>query len=140
MGDEVKRDIEARIAANPIMVFSKPWCPFCTKAKDAIEGVVGDKFTVLELETEERESATAIATAADYQDAFKELTGARSVPRVFFQGRFIGGGDDAVAIAKSGQLEQMAVKAGLIAARSGGGVERFFSNGKLVAGAEEAKW
>lgn len=32
----------------------------------------------------------------DFQGHMKELTGARSVPRVFFQGKFIGGGDDTV--------------------------------------------
>ena len=32
------------------------------------------------------------------------MTGGRSVPRVFINGKFIGGGDDTVAKASSGEL------------------------------------
>ena len=38
------------------------------------------------------------------QDYLKELTGARSVPRVFINGKFYGGGDETSAGAKNGDL------------------------------------
>ena len=38
------------------------------------------------------------------QDYLKELTGARSVPRVFVNGKFYGGGDDTSAGAANGDL------------------------------------
>jgi glutaredoxin 3 len=41
---------------------------------------------------------------AAIQDYLKELTGARSVPRVFINGKFYGGGDETSAGAKNGDL------------------------------------
>jgi glutaredoxin 3 len=41
------------------------------------------------------------------QDVFVDMTGARSVPRVFIDGKFIGGGDDVVKLMKSGELAKM---------------------------------
>ena len=35
------------------------------------------------------------------------ITGGRSVPRVFVAGKFIGGGDDTEALARSGKLKEM---------------------------------
>jgi len=52
----------------------------------------------------------------DIQDALHEITGARSVPRVFVGGKFIGGGDDTAAKAASGELAQLLSAQGLIKA------------------------
>jgi glutaredoxin 3 len=52
----------------------------------------------------------------DIQDALYEVTGARSVPRVFVGGKFIGGGDDTAAKAANGELQQLLVAAGAIKA------------------------
>lgn len=49
----------------------------------------------------------------DIQDALYEVTGARSVPRVFVGGKFIGGGDDTAAKAASGELAQLLAAVGL---------------------------
>jgi glutaredoxin 3 len=49
----------------------------------------------------------------DIQDALYEVTGARSVPRVFIGGKFIGGGDDTAAKAASGELKQLLAAQGL---------------------------
>ena len=54
---------------------------------------------------------------AAIQDYLGELTGGRSVPRVFVDGKFIGGADDVAGLDASGQLEALLQKAGLIAAR-----------------------
>ena len=37
----------------------------------------------------------------------KEKTGARSVPRVFVDGKFIGGGDDIAAKSNNGSLKKL---------------------------------
>ena len=50
------------------------------------------------------------------QDALLELTGGRSVPRVFVDGKFIGGGDDTAAMARDGRLKTMLVSAGIMSA------------------------
>ena len=41
------------------------------------------------------------------QDALQEVTGARSVPRVFVGGQFIGGGDDTARKVSDGTLKQL---------------------------------
>ncbi|KAI6234383.1 Glutaredoxin-1 protein [Aphelenchoides fujianensis] len=40
---------------------------------------------------------------SEIQDYLKELTGARSVPRVFVGGKFLGGGDDTVCCPQDGR-------------------------------------
>ncbi len=41
------------------------------------------------------------------QDVLLQLTGGRSVPRVFIKGKFIGGGDDTAALARNGGLAKL---------------------------------
>lgn len=41
------------------------------------------------------------------QDIMLEMTGARSVPRVFIDGKCIGGGNDTSALYKSGELQKL---------------------------------
>lgn len=47
----------------------------------------------------------------DIQDALRDITGGRSVPRVFVGGKFIGGGDDTAALARSGRLAELVAAA-----------------------------
>jgi len=92
--------VDDAIAKNPVMVFSKSYCPYCVKAKKALETVLPrDKYVVMELDQR--------ADCAEIQDYLLELTGARSVPRVFVAGKCIGGGDDTAAMARSGALKKM---------------------------------
>ena len=44
----------------------------------------------------------------------KKITGGRSVPRVFIEGKFIGGGDETMAAHKSGNMQKMLQDAGAI--------------------------
>ena len=44
----------------------------------------------------------------------RQLTGGRSVPRVFIGGKFIGGGDETEAAHKSGKLQGMLESAGAV--------------------------
>jgi len=37
----------------------------------------------------------------------QKMTGGRTVPRVFVGGKFVGGGDDTVALAASGELKRL---------------------------------
>jgi glutaredoxin 3 len=41
------------------------------------------------------------------QDILLSITGGRSVPRVFINGKFIGGGDETAAAAANGTLAQL---------------------------------
>ena len=52
--------------------------------------------------------------ATKVQDALLKLTGARAVPRVFVDGKFIGGGDDTAAMARDGRLKTMLAAVGVL--------------------------
>ena len=48
------------------------------------------------------------------QDYLLQLTGGRSVPRVFVAGEFIGGGDDTARLAASGELKKLLASKGIL--------------------------
>ena len=62
------------------------------------------------MELDERDDGQAI------QDELLAMTGGRSVPRVFVDSTFIGGGDDVDAMARNGKLEAMLVEKGILVA------------------------
>ena len=85
-------------------MFSKTYCPYCTKAKNALKKVLGDTaYLLIELDQRDGEEPSS----DEIQAALGKLTGASSVPRVFIGGQFIGGGDDTAAKAASGELAQL---------------------------------
>jgi len=88
------------IKSNRVAVFSKTWCPFCAKAKAALtkEGV---KFEALELDEMQLSESQRISAT------LKQLTGIRTVPVVFVDGKCIGGGDDTAALQRSGELRKL---------------------------------
>ncbi len=99
-----KEIVENAIATHPVVVFSKTYCPYCKKAKAALKeaGAKVDGYPgafVIELDI--REDGPAI------QAYLAQKTGRTSVPNVFIGGKTVGGGDDTVALAKSGVLPQM---------------------------------
>ncbi|EFJ22817.1 hypothetical protein SELMODRAFT_104174 [Selaginella moellendorffii] len=72
------------VAHNPLVVFSKTYCPFCVKVKELFSSI-GAQPKVVELDSE--------ADGADLQAALAEWTGQRSVPSVFVGGKHVGGCD-----------------------------------------------
>jgi glutaredoxin 3 len=103
--------VKRLVSEHAVLVFSKTYCPFCAKAKEALRSV-GAKFAVLELDT--RDDGDRI------QAALAELTGRRTVPNVFVGGRTIGGGDDTARLAQSGELAKLATAAGAIGGKGKG--------------------
>eukprot|EP00877_Chromochloris_zofingiensis_P001456 jgi/Chrzof1/11310/Cz05g32010.t1 len=102
-----KQLVEDTINSHPVTVFSKSFCPYCHKAKRALNQFLQpDQYFVMELDQ--------VNEGDDIQDALLEKTGGRSVPRVFVGGKFIGGGDDTAAKAANGELERLLKEQGLI--------------------------
>lgn len=93
------------IKSNGCVVFSATYCPFCTKAK-AVLDKEGAKYTLIELDT--------MDNGNDIKGALASLTGRRTVPNVFIGGKTIGGGDDTVALAQSGELNGLLKAAGAL--------------------------
>jgi len=99
--------VQQELQANKVVVFSKSYCPYCTQAKEALNAELGrGKYKVIELEN--RSDCSAI------QDHLRDLTGARSVPRVFIGGKCIGGGTETAQLRASGQLKKLLQALGLL--------------------------
>ena len=91
----VKAEIDQLIKQYPVFVISKTYCPFCTMAKDALKNyaIPADKIKIMEIENHK--------DCAEIQNYMSQLTGGKTVPRVF-----IGGGSEASAMQQSGELEK----------------------------------
>ncbi|XP_020285441.1 glutaredoxin-C4-like isoform X2 [Pseudomyrmex gracilis] len=85
------------IAKDSIVIFSKSYCPYCKMAKEVFDKLK-KKYSTIELD--DREDAQEI------QDVLGELTGARTVPRVFLNGECLGGGTDVKKLFENGELEK----------------------------------
>ncbi|EFJ31970.1 CPYC type glutaredoxin [Selaginella moellendorffii] len=94
------------VASNPVMVFSKSYCPYCVSVKKLLASL-GAKFTALELNAEK--------DGAEIQAALAEWTGQRTVPSVFIGGKHIGGCDDTTATHRKGQLVPLLQEVGSVA-------------------------
>ena len=92
LGDQIK----AEVASNKVMVYSKSWCPFCTKTKDLLNGK-GIAFTVKELDQESNGDAI--------QQTLKTMTSQNTVPNIFINGEHLGGNSDLQNAAADGSLD-----------------------------------
>merc|ERR1712216_743786 len=98
----------AFINTNRIAVISKSTCPFCRRVNslfDNIRSEHGTPFAVMEI------NELAPNEMNEIQDHMKRITGGRSVPRVFIDGKFVGGCDDTMQLSRSGLLfEKIGIK------------------------------
>ena len=104
----VKSDIDNLIKEKKVVVISKSYCPYCKKAKMVLAKYNIPKECIEIREIEDDPSCEEI------QKYMMQLTGGRSVPRVFIGGKFIGGGDETQALHSKGQLKQLLKSAGAI--------------------------
>jgi glutaredoxin 3 len=81
-----------------VVIYSKSYCPFCTKTKDLFKGM-GVEAKVYELDN--------MDDGAAIQAALGELTGQRTVPNVFVTGKHIGGNSEAQSAAQAGTLKEL---------------------------------
>ena len=86
------------IKENKVMVFSKSYCPFCTKAKQVLNSI-NVKYELIELDED--------PNGAEIQQALEQLTGQRTVPNVFVGQKSIGGGSETAALHAQGKLVPM---------------------------------
>ena len=102
---QIEQKVQDLIDQNPVMIFSKSYCPFCTKTKDMLKrGRV--PFKAVELD---RDSKTGTAM----QTYLEQKTGQRTVPNCFVGKQHIGGNDAMQAAANNGSLKQMLDRLGV---------------------------
>ncbi|KAK9842649.1 hypothetical protein WJX74_000114 [Apatococcus lobatus] len=103
----VQQLVDNAIKENKVVVFSKSYCPYCHKAKSALGKILpSSAITVFELD--QRDDGSSI------QQYLGSVTGQRTVPQVFINGKFIGGGDDTARLAASGELQKLLKEAGAL--------------------------
>ncbi|KAL1239035.1 Glutaredoxin-C8 [Trichinella pseudospiralis] len=100
------------IKAHPVVIFSQTYCPYSLEAREIFRSfnLTDDQYAVIQLDQR--------ADGSSMKDALEELTGARSVPRVFIDGKFIGGADDTKRLHESGELRKMLENLHLIKPRN----------------------
>ena len=95
----VKERIKELILGSAVVLFSKSYCPFCTKTKALFAEIGAQEVCSIELDKDNDGPAI--------QAALLEVTGQRTVPNIFVGGRHIGGNDDAQAKAASNELQTL---------------------------------
>ncbi|TRZ00715.1 hypothetical protein DNTS_005598 [Danionella cerebrum] len=83
------------VSSNCVVIFSKTTCPYCKMAKNVFNEI-GATYKVVELD--EHNDGRRL------QETLAQLTGARTVPRVFINGHCIGGGSDTKQLHQQGKL------------------------------------
>lgn len=81
----MKSEIEATVAENKVVVYSKSYCPYSRKTKKKLDEA---KIDYKAIELDKMENGEAVS------DALHELTGLSTVPNVFVNGQHIGGSEE----------------------------------------------
>jgi len=90
-----------------VVVFSKSTCPHSTHLKELLEGLpLKQKPVVHEVDR--------MAAGNEVMDRLGTMTGARTTPRVFIEGKCIGGDDATTALNATGELKMMLQEAGAL--------------------------
>ncbi|XP_062919921.1 glutaredoxin 2 [Mobula hypostoma] len=93
--------IRNQVAKNCVVLFSKTYCPHCKRVKNFFREQ-GVKYKAIELDL--HKDGTII------QNVLEELTGVRTVPRVFVNGKCIGGATDTFLLHSKGKLMPLVQK------------------------------
>ena len=86
------------IAHEKVLVFSKTHCSFCARVKATLD-VLQIKYEVVELDTRD--------DGDEIQALLSGLTGQRTVPNVFINGKHVGGCDDVLDLHARSELVPM---------------------------------
>ncbi|MGB4882637.1 MAG: glutaredoxin 3 [Neisseria sp.] len=81
---------------QPVKMYTGPYCPYCTRAKQLLKSVGVTKIQEINI--------------SDNQDDFAEmqrLSGRRSVPQIFIGTTHVGGFTDIYAMHQRGELKSL---------------------------------
>jgi glutaredoxin 3 len=79
-----------------VEIYSSPWCGYCYRAKQLLEGK-GVSFTEIDV-MEQPVRRDEMVTRAG---------GRTTVPQIFINGKWVGGSDDLYALDKAGKLDPL---------------------------------
>jgi glutaredoxin 3 len=84
------------MAAPRVVVYSQPFCGYCSAAKRLLQDK-GAEFTEVDV----------MAEAGRRAEMVERSGGRRTVPQIFIDGRHVGGYDDLSALDRSGELDRL---------------------------------
>nr|XP_005487122.1 glutaredoxin 2 [Zonotrichia albicollis] len=87
--------IQDIISRNCVVIFSKTTCSYCSMIKNLFKGL-NVSYTAVELDLNRN--------GKQFQDILEQMTGGRTVPRVFINGTCVGGATDAQRLHEEGKL------------------------------------
>ncbi|ODV82285.1 glutaredoxin [Suhomyces tanzawaensis NRRL Y-17324] len=92
---ELLASVKASTGAHKVVVYSKSTCPYCYSTKQLLKQLNQDAHIV---------ELNQTADGASIQAALAEITGQRTVPNVFINGKHIGGNSDLQELHKQNKL------------------------------------
>ena len=95
---EIVREVEAAVAAQPVVVVGMAWNPFCKRARRALDAA-GVAHQYLEY--------GSYTAQWRRRNALKMWTGWPTFPMVFVRGQLVGGAQDLQALIASGELKRL---------------------------------
>ncbi len=96
--------IQQIIKSNPVVVFSKSYCPYCRSTKELFKKL-NVETKVIELDEEDE--------GPEMQDELYNLTKQKTVPNIFIGQNHVGGNSDLQAKYKDGQVKTLLAQAGI---------------------------
>lgn len=101
---------------NPVMIFSKSYCPYSSNAKSMFmkmnvnfEALELDQISmfVFKITFDIKLTPLLLGDGAQIQNALYELTRQKTVPNIFIKGQHIGGFSDLKAKKEKGELQKI---------------------------------
>ena len=99
--DKIEAEIESLKSEHKVLLFTKSYCGFCTMAIECLNktGLRDDQWKSIDLNHD-------IKNGGDYQRVLKQMTGGHTVPRVFIDSKFVGGGTETQSEFQSKRLHE----------------------------------
>ncbi|KAN0030172.1 hypothetical protein ACTA71_009933 [Dictyostelium dimigraforme] len=98
--------VQRLIGDNKLIIFSKTYCGFSKRIKQLFKTIDGVTPTIVELDIRE--------DGVEIQSILSEISGIRTVPQLFINGKFIGGNDATQQLHSEGKLIHLLKEAKLL--------------------------
>ena len=81
---------------SKVVIYTKDYCPYCTKAKQ-----------LLDIKKADYDEIDITNDASQIQEMLKKSGGRKTVPQIFINNKHIGGCDDLYALNEKGELDKL---------------------------------
>uniref|UniRef100_A0A0S1MJI9 Glutaredoxin domain-containing protein n=1 Tax=Phakopsora pachyrhizi TaxID=170000 RepID=A0A0S1MJI9_PHAPC len=106
---QLVRILESSLSEDPIVIFSKSYCPFCTRSKDFLRLKLNEKSDELFNRSVKVWELDLDSNGDMIQSILTERlkTSRLTVPQIFINSNHIGGCDDLLSLEKVGELDNL---------------------------------